>query len=484
MRTAALLILAAGCILPDTPLDGKACPCAAGFVCDDAIGICVRELAMRDAGLPPEDSGVHEDAAAPDAAEDSGVSPDVAPIPECARDTECMMGRICSAGACTDGCATKGCDPNETCDPSGHCFSNALACTRAEDCNPPDHVCVGSTCAPGCAVGMGSCAENQVCDLASGYCVAAPECSLIEPCPDRAFSCAEGLCLRSCDAPSAVPCLGGSTCNAIGRCTGVQLGDFCQDDGQCASGLCYSLNDPPAQFCTMACGRTADCPLSMSCLQGSGFRLCVPEDIFAQVSFATRSGGPCGNPGNTCQSGTCSVATMTCVEQCSRDAHCDAFATDCTTRQQTIQGRVEFLRECAPGPGAVAVGGACVSNADCASGICDRYRDVCALPCCTDGDCGAGESCLVYDLDARNAFNTCQPRGMGAGALGSACTMNDECESDVCTPASPANLAGAKICSIRCCTHADCDGAFAGPGYCHLIPGILPGTLASTCFPL
>ncbi len=436
----------------------------------------MKMLEPRDTG---PDGGTPMDAEVADGGDDEL---DAAPIPECARDTECASGEVCLDSACAPGCATTGCAGSQVCDPSGHCFSDQIACTRSADCNPPHQVCLSGSCAPGCAVGGGGCTENRICDPSSGYCQAAPKCTVLDPCPDRQFTCLNGACVRRCDAPGAAPCLGTSTCNVLGRCAGTQLGDFCSSDDSCTTGLCFSTTDPPATFCTTPCGRSADCPLGFSCLPtGNGYRICMPEGIFNMVTFDTRSGEACENPGNVCQSTICEGTSMTCTERCGRDEHCSAFATGCIVRQQTLQGQPVFSQECAPGPGTKAIGEVCTVNTDCASGICNKYENTCAAACCTQTDCPAGQSCLVYDLNNQTVITLCQAAAGGVTPIGMPCTTAAECESGTCTPRDPSSLAGPKICSVRCCTHDDCS-ALTG-GYCHPIPGVLPGTQASTCFP-
>jgi hypothetical protein len=149
-------------------------------------------------------------------------------------------------------------------------------------------------------------------------------------------------------------------------------------------------------------------------------------------------------------------------------------------RTQTIQGSTVFTQECAMLPGAADLGQACGVNGDCASGICNKYENVCAEACCTDSDCPSNQNCLVYDLDNQTVITVCQPSGAGTVAVGMPCTNASECATGTCTPADPFNLGGPKICSVRCCTHADCGDLTNG--YCHPIPGVLPGTQAATCF--
>ena len=83
----ALLIAVAvsSCSLDEVSLDGKGCPCAAGWRCDDARDVCVRRSGDADAGETLDggheldgadrlDGGARMDAPSTDAGEDSGTS--------------------------------------------------------------------------------------------------------------------------------------------------------------------------------------------------------------------------------------------------------------------------------------------------------------------------------------------------------------------------------------------------------------------------
>jgi hypothetical protein len=277
------------------------------------------------------------------------------------------------------------------------------------------------------------------------------------------------------------PCAAGYVCDESVRIcvrapdagAAAQLGDECASDDECASELCHSNGD--SSYCTMPCGRTADCPLSFTCAVGpGGDRTCAPERIFAGASFTTPSGEACAVENSTCQSGICDPSALACVERCARDEHCSSFGTGCIVREV-------FSEECGPPVGAGAAGDTCTANAECASGICNKYESACAAPCCTDADCGADESCLDYDIDTEQIITVCRPSGAGTTPLGMPCASPDECTTGICSPIDPSDPDGAKICSVRCCTHADCAGIEGG--FCRSTPGVLSGAAVPTCFP-
>jgi hypothetical protein len=124
-----------------------------------------------------------------------------------------------------------------------------------------------------------------------------------------------------------------------------------------------------------------------------------------------------------------------------------------------------------------AVGAACTANANCASGVCNRYAATCAQHCCTEADCGAGQRCALYDVDATTGdiVKICAPSGTGVGAIGSACTTATQCESSICAPVDTAVSGGPSQCSTLCCNNADCA---ALPGTrCVPFPGPTVGTV-------
>ncbi len=79
-------VLSSGCVLGDVELEGRPCPCAAGWICDDAQNVCVRsdgrdggtrDGGLRDGGL--RDGGPSDGAADADPFEDAGTERDAGP---------------------------------------------------------------------------------------------------------------------------------------------------------------------------------------------------------------------------------------------------------------------------------------------------------------------------------------------------------------------------------------------------------------------
>lgn len=115
----------------------------------------------------------------------------------------------------------------------------------------------------------------------------------------------------------------------------------------------------------------------------------------------------------------------------------------------------------------------CLSDAECASGMCLRNtgaEGVCSA-CKTDADCG-GQACGPSYLAGGRGPNVCQP-GAGAGVAGAPCGSNDDCASGTCTGTDHRVCDGdGRPCSndLNCPTGADLI-----PGTCNTV-GIQGGT--------
>lgn len=89
----------------------------------------------------------------------------------------------------------------------------------------------------------------------------------------------DGVCaaLNCADDPDCQPCGADGTCTEDCPlpdvdCPTSELGEICQADSQCMSGLCvYWQEDPHSKFCSEACGSDDDCPADMRCATVSPF---------------------------------------------------------------------------------------------------------------------------------------------------------------------------------------------------------------------
>ena len=426
--------------------------CTGGTTCDGMTGRCVTptEMCMIDSDCDP----------AP-------------PVQVCDNDV-CVAGCVTNPNRCTAG--TEIC--NNT---TGRCEPAPIRCGMDTDCmpGPPMQVCEGTQCVPGCAEpgGLQCSGTTPFCNSMSGRCEAPPPCNLDADCGDPDQICVNMACVVRCDRPGAAMCNAPEVCNPEnGRCVmGNQpLGQTCSFDAQCTTELCVGLNTGPmtvSYFCSQTCSGSGGCPIDFRCLDINGAGICIPESITTPpAQWDTAAGGMCTAMTATCQSGWCNTRDEVCLETCSRDADCNAHGGNCWTYDYTdsMSGAQLYEHLCVPNPGTPA-GQGCTINSDCASGICNRYNTTCGQRCCADIECGAGNRCLVYDLDTTTgaAVKLCGPAPMNAGTapLGASCTSVDDCASGACVPTVRTSSTSPRVCSTPCCSNTDC-GALPGGGRC------------------
>ncbi|MEM7676417.1 MAG: hypothetical protein AAF449_10480 [Myxococcota bacterium] len=501
--------------------------CGAGEFCDPADRRC----------RPSVDAGSMSDAGLADAG-----STDASPVDAssfCSIDREC--GRppvdICVAARCVKGCAEPGgivCADNTICDPtSGRCIEDN-ACQNDFDCGPPQRICTDDRCVAGCGANPQLCTSGEeVCDTSTGRCVELPgRCTLDEACEPPMTVCQNRQCVPGCGQPGGIQCVGiGASCVAeTGRCSGTQgcafdsdcmnadlicaatrcvlrcdrggtcganevcnpndgrclptdvpLGAPCTIDGQCEDSVCIGVtsNMNPVRVCARPCGATSECPLDFSCREANEMQFCLSEDLNTPpAAYDVRSGGFCDSTTRSCQSRFCSVDANICLELCSRDADCSALGGGCWLFRNSDE--TTFSGLCLSVSGFQA-GASCTANAACESNFCQQGR--CAGLCCRDQDCGLEENCVPSELPNANLVKTCVPRPptAGSGALGSICTTNDQCETELCAPHRADDPTGPRQCSSPCCRHDDCD--FLGPeARCRPTLGPVNNTQVGVCF--
>ncbi len=292
-----------------------------------------------------------------------------------------------------------------------------------------------------------------------------PPCARDSDCGSADQICVNTTCVLRCDRTGAPACAANTVCNsADGRCIpgNLALGADCALDSQCASRVClgFTIGGNARNVCAQTCGRSAECPLDFSCLYLSGTNFCLSENIFTPpASYNIRAGGACSSANIACQSGWCNTQALQCIETCSREADCSAFGANCFTYTQTPAGGGTLYDNLCLTQTNSLIGATCATNATCRTGVCNRYAQQCAAHCCSDADCPAAQVCGLYDLDATTGdiVKICGPRSPGGGALpiGSPCTVNEQCDSEVCTPTTLAPNAPL-ACSTLCCNNADC----------------------------
>ena len=431
--------------------------CTGGTICDPATGKCLDESA-------------------------------------CTADIECgPPQRICIDRECVAGC---GANPNlcpagtEVCDTTtGRCVPLPGRCTGDGDCMPPSTVCENMQCVPGCGQPGGvQCTGAAVCDPATGRCSTPGGCNVDSDCMDPDLICVNMVCTPRCDRGNV--CNANQVCNPDdGRClpANLALGTMCEISAQCETSVCLNvtISMMTQQLCALPCAATSECPLNYTCSDLSGMGFCLNENLSSPpASFDTPSGGTCSMGNNTCQSTWCDLNAGTCIEECSRDADCANFVFGCWMYGFTSGGVTNYAHLCAGTTGSAA-GAACTMDSNCLSGICNFNSGRCAAHCCRDQDCGPTENCTAYDIDGINFVNVCTPRSAsaGSGALGSTCTGNGDCESELCLPVDRTAPTGPRQCTSPCCAHSDCGFLGAG-GKCRPFTGPLPNTITGACFSL
>jgi MYXO-CTERM domain-containing protein len=255
------------------------------------------------------------------------------------------------------------------------------------------------------------CAPNE--DCVSGKCVTTGTKGYGGPC-DGPSSCNSGICLRSngvqvctqlCDSQ---PCPNGDQCVTVSSSTGgsaraclpgtaqngtKNLGEACQGNQDCKSEMCVSVPGS-GYLCSKSCTvGSNDC--------GSGYR-CAPANV----------GGLC-IPG-------------------------EQDPTNPTTPQTKKQ-----------------LGDGCATHAECASGLCGSSPagKACTQYCSDQQPCPTGYSCASVKGSDKGA---CIASGPAPGALGSGCTQNSDCNSNLCGGGSD----GSRFCTELCQPDSGCPGSF------------------------
>ncbi len=216
----------------------------------------------------------------------------------------------------------------------------------------------------------------------------------------------------------------------------------------------------------------------LKAVDGDGFRCALGREP-AEDTGPLDSGPPPGTSGGPCEAaGTCLdskdfCATAGDVEFLIAGSLCTSM---CRTTKDCAAGEMCAASKaaagvCVPkaligrGTGKVAVGTACTTNNDCASGYCPDTK--CREACAATTDCGAGETCFQRQETFKKTNGTdsyprrqglCLPKGPGKDP-GVTCASDGDCSSGVC-----ADFRTGKKCAPSCGSLADCSGAcFTGP---------------------
>jgi hypothetical protein len=362
------------------------------------------------------------------------------------------------------GCAAdEECGAGEICDlASGDCIAG-LDCTQNPDacrfCGDPAVDC-GFGTSPAYCSNAGVCRRAQ---QACGACTDDAECAEAES--GLPSVCSGGFCAPGCGAcPPGFTCDGGG-CVPVGgteQCDGAitcRGGESCPDGQTCTGlGVCLPLCDDdgdcgPGTICELEPG-----PRQQQCVAGCPLGDVVLQDGVEKVCHADgRFGLPCPTEGSTtgCPGGTECDADGVCQRSgCQSDAECPLVRTYCDLASAT----------CVDG---------CNSVDDCgAFELCEGGQ--CAVQGCRGKElsCDLGQWCCGKELfeDA----STC-PDGVLDGACFLApdpwcrsCADNDDC-ADIQSFGQPSfcyelqrtdengqSQSLGKFCSVGCTSNADC----------------------------
>jgi hypothetical protein len=184
------------------------------------------------------------------------------------------------------------------------------------------------------------------------------------------------------------------------------------------------------------------------------------------------------------------VPTYTCTgsdpSSCPTGLICDPVSSTCVSPNSVTDGGPDDDRRKPDvvqdtGPKKSALGGTCVLDNDCESGlICGSTTiltssitssPVCTKTCCTSADCDTGFVCYAsgtggnYCVAATVADRT--PPATGGKGPGESCTSGTECRSGLCDSSD----AGQHYCVDTCCGDSQCGGgtvckftSIPGPG--------------------
>jgi hypothetical protein len=221
---------------------------------------------------------------------------------------------------CGDGCI---CTPNQQCVPQGAC----TASTEAVDCGPGFYCTDDLVCdvLPACTDDTACEALGFECNIGQGLCERPLPCIDDNECTPPKSYCNLGESPSFCDVPTclngAFECGEGQTCSVDGRCVTEGTGDACNGNTECPEDQFCSFATGSG-ICTPGCRSNASCPSGQEC---NGANQCVPIQGGSGgfVGDSCQADTDC-NSGLVCGVFT-SVCTETCFnvgEPCDNGACC------------------------------------------------------------------------------------------------------------------------------------------------------------------
>ncbi len=293
----------------------------------------------------------------------------------------------------------------------------------------------------------GACPNGNVCDLATGTCVA----SVDVPTEDAG---------GDVDAASPVD----AAPDGDGAVGPLALGEKCRVDAECQSKVCGTstlLTTPitaaSGPICTKTCCTSADCPSGFICFGGAtGGNYCVPAAQASRQPPATGGSAPgvACTRNDQCRSGLCEIR---CVDTCCKPGDC-AAGTVC--RVKTVAQHDIWVCAAAQGGATKGTQTACTTNGECLTDVCiPGGGGQCRPPCCgastcqafNNGHCRYGDTGVAGETFKFCLFSTQTSRK----DLGESCLSDSDCRTDFCDPEF-------KKCADVCCVDSDCAALGAG----------------------
>jgi hypothetical protein len=337
-------------------------------------------------------------------------------------------------GACDDR-ITNGLETDTDCGgPSCGGCSDGRPCLEGRDC--ASLVCIDAVCqAPACSDGVRNGTEtgSDCGGNCEGRCPAGEACVGGADC--ASLVCRDGLCQApSCGDSTTNGGESDRDCGG-GSCEGCENREACNVPSDCLEGLC-DQNTCVAEHCTnddadedesdVDCGGSAcaRCAIDASCSEAGDCQTMVCEDgtclassCHDGVKNGEESDEDCGGPDcgpcpdrSDCSSGMSCVSGVCQGGQCQPPSCTDSVKNGDETDTDCGAACPEML--CADGKD-------CADGQDCASGVC---TGTCQEVGCDDGSTNGGET----DTDCGGPCQPCE--------VGGACDSNADCASNSCSP--------------------------------------------------
>ncbi len=279
-----------------------------------------------------------------------------------------------------------------------------------------------------CSPDNTSCPPGMICDLATSTCGYGAD-GYVPPDTGVADVGSEQDTSVPPDAPAET-----GVCRALGcTCSGPTDCDsrICADQTTVTPTLYTEVNHG---FCIAPCCTSADCTNGFVCFAtAAGGNYCVDPALLKRSStLGSGAGGSSCSVDSQCRSGLC--ASGNCQDTCCSMFSSSECSSGSQCRYGNFPGNgvdTHFAPHCTSTGGTLSGGIFCASNSWCKSDLC--FANFCEDACRSSADCGSGAYC-GYAVDSSNDILAGCFTGTGATALGGACTTDSNCATSLCDP--------------------------------------------------